>query len=86
MPRLGLSPTSPHADAGIRIDPPPSLPCPAGTRPAATAAAVPPEEPPGERDRSYGLRVGPWSSGSVDALRPSSGLFVVPTITSPAAR
>ena len=33
-PRDGLSPNSPHAaDAGMRIDPPPSLPCAIGTMP-----------------------------------------------------
>ena len=40
------------ADAGIRIDPPPSLAWPAGTIPAATAAAVPPEDPPAEWPRA----------------------------------
>ena len=57
-PRLGLSPTSPQQAAGMRIEPPPSLPCASGTIPAATAAAEPPEEPPGVRSRSHGLRVG----------------------------
>jgi hypothetical protein len=47
-PRVGLSPTSPHSLAGMRMDPPPSLACATGTRPAATAAADPPEEPPAE--------------------------------------
>src|SRR5262245_54233299 len=65
LPRDGLRPTNPHMAEGIRIDPPPSVPWPAGTMPAATAAAVPPEEPPALRDSAYGLRVGPWSSGSV---------------------
>ena len=45
-PRVGLSPTSPHMLAGMRIEPPPSLACAAGTMPAATAAAEPPLEPP----------------------------------------
>src|SRR5204863_2755805 len=58
-PRDGLSPTSPQALAGIRIDPPPSLACAAGTIPAATAAADPPLDPPGEREASHGLWVGP---------------------------
>jgi len=58
-PRDGLSPTSAHALAGIRIDPPPSLACAAATMPAATAAAEPPLEPPVERLVSQGLREGP---------------------------
>ena len=31
----------------MRIEPPPSLPWASGTMPAATAAAAPPDEPPG---------------------------------------
>ena len=58
-PRLGLSPTRPQAEAGMRIDPPPSLPCASGSIPDATAAALPPLDPPGVRVRSHGLRVGP---------------------------
>src|SRR3954463_12310238 len=46
--RVGLSPTSPHSRAGMRIDPPPSLACATGTMPLAPAAAGPPEDPPGE--------------------------------------
>ena len=38
----------------------PSLPCATGTVPEATAAADPPDEPPGERSRSQGLRVMPY--------------------------
>jgi hypothetical protein len=58
-PCEGFSPTSPQHDAGIRIDPPPSLAWAAGTMPAATAAAAPPLEPPGLWSVSHGLRVGP---------------------------
>ena len=58
-PRDGLSPTSPQHEAGMRIDPPPSLAWAIGTRPAATAAAEPPLDPPGERAVSHGLRVAP---------------------------
>ena len=57
--RDGLSPTSPHSLAGMRMDPPPSLACPTGTMPDATAAADPPLDPPVERAVSHGLRVGP---------------------------
>src|SRR3954453_12280658 len=47
--RVGLRPTSPHSDAGMRIEPPPSLACAIGTSPAATAAADPPLAPPAGR-------------------------------------
>ena len=54
--------------------------------PAATAAAEPPLEPPGEWSVLHGLRVGPHASGSVVGRLPNSGLLVRPAITSPAAR
>jgi hypothetical protein len=47
-PRVGLSPTSPHSLAGMRMEPPPSLACATDTMPDATAAAEPPDEPPVE--------------------------------------
>ena len=43
----------------MRIDPPPSDPVAKGTIPEAMAAALPPEDPPGEWSRFHGLRVGP---------------------------
>ena len=85
-PRDTLSPTSPHMLAGMRMDPPPSLAWAAGTMPAATAAALPPLDPPDERAVSQGLRVGPWARGSVVGRSPSSGVFVRPTNTKPARR
>ena len=85
-PRDGLSPTRPQTLAGMRIEPPPSLPCATGTMPAATAAAEPPLEPPGERVGSHGLCDGPYASGSVDGMVPSSGTLVLPITTRPAAR
>jgi hypothetical protein len=51
--------------AGIRIEPPPSVPSDSAPIPAATAAAEPPLEPPGVRLGSQGLRVGPKSALSV---------------------
>lgn len=36
----------PHDEAGNRIEPPPSQPSAMGIIPAATALALPPEEPP----------------------------------------
>ena len=62
-PWLGLSPTNPQHDAGMRMLPPPSEALAKGTIPAATAAAAPPLEPPGVRSRSHGLRVAPHAIG-----------------------
>ena len=64
-PRLGLMPTMPLMLAGMRIEPPPSLPCAKGTIPAATATAAPPLDPPASRDGSHGQRAGPAMSLSV---------------------
>jgi hypothetical protein len=64
-PRVGLRPKRPQAEAGIRIEPPPSPPLASGTRRAATAAPEPPEDPPGVRDGSQGLRAGPKVADSV---------------------
>ena len=58
-PREGFNPTSPQQDAGIRIEPPPSLAWAIGTTPAATMAAEPPLDPPAEWPVSHGLRVAP---------------------------
>src|SRR5262245_11324581 len=84
--RLGFNPTSPQLAAGTRIEPPPSLAWATGTMPAATAAADPPDEPPVEWSTFHGLRAGPHASDSVVIVVPSSGTFVRPTDTNPAAR
>ena len=70
----------------MRIEPPPSLPCAIATMPAATPAALPPEEPPGVREVSQGLRAGPKRSGSLTGRMPISGRLVLPTTIAPAAR
>ena len=64
-PRAGLIPNSPLTLAGMRIEPPPSLPCAKGSSPLATAVPAPPLEPPAERVRSHGVRDGGATSGSV---------------------
>ena len=86
MPRLVFRPTRPLQAAGMRIEPPPSLAPAAGTMPAATAAPEPPDEPPGVRVTSHGLRAGPHSVDSVMPLAPNSGVLVLPKMTSPASR
>ena len=57
-----------------------------GHRPAASAAAAPPLDPPGVRVVSHGLRHAPFSSDSVTATVPNSGVFVLPMIVKPAER
>ena len=70
----------------MRIEPAPSAATAAGTRPAATAAAEPPLEPPGVRSVSHGLRVTPHVIDSVNGHSPSSRIFVLPTTIAPASR
>src|SRR3954470_3132885 len=74
-----------HA-AGIRTLPAPSDPIAAVTSPAATAAALPPDEPPGVWLRDHGFRVCPNAGPLVNGHWPSSQVFVLPTITAPAVR
>src|ERR671917_2314436 len=58
-PNDGLNPKMPQNEAGMRTEPAPSLPCASGPRPAATAAAAPPLDPPAVRPSCHGLWVGP---------------------------
>ena len=65
LPRLVFIPNRPQQEAGIRIEPPPSVALASGNIPAATAAAEPPEEPPALCSRFHGLRVSPNRIDSV---------------------
>src|SRR3954468_6949908 len=56
-----------------------------GAKPAATAAALPPLDPPGTRVVSWGLRVGPNAEFSVELPMANSSRLVFPTMTAPAA-
>ena len=76
--RVGLRPNTPQADAGMRIEPPPSDAWATGMMRAATAAAAPPDDPPEECSVFQGLRVGPCRRGSVVGMRPHSGDELLP--------
>src|SRR6266516_2868196 len=82
--RVGLRPNKPQQDAGMRIEPPPSVPCAMGSMPDATAAAAPPLEPPALNSRFHGLRVGPNNFGSAEGERPNFEVLVLPRMTRPA--
>ena len=62
----------------MRTLPAPSVPTEIGAMPAATAAALPPEEPPGVLAGFQGLRVMPVSGELVSPLQPNSGVQVLP--------
>ena len=59
VPKLGLKPTTPQKEAGRMTEPLVWVPTASGTMRAATAAALPEDEPPGVRAGSCGLHVGP---------------------------
>ncbi len=63
-----------------------SDPSASGTQPDATAAPLPPDEPPGVRSRSWGLRVTPHSGLSVCRVWANSGVVVWPMMIAPARR
>jgi hypothetical protein len=64
--------------------PAPSVPIAAQARWAATAAPDPPDDPPGMRDESFGLRVVPvW--GLFVTPNASSWVLVLPSRTAPAS-
>ena len=56
-PYVGFNPTTPQKLDGCLIEPPVSDPRAQGTIPAATAAAEPPEEPPGTLFKFHGFLV-----------------------------
>src|SRR5579862_7875114 len=68
------------------MDPPPSLPVAIGRSPPTTAAAEPPDDPPGVRSWFHGLRVVPWSTVDVQLMPPNSGAVVCAASTAPVAR
>src|SRR5437660_1428383 len=86
LPAVPFIPTRPQKPAGMRIDPPPSPPVASGTRPPATAAAEPAEDPPVVLVRSQGLPVTPWRRVTLTFRPPNSLAVVWPVSTAPAAR
>ena len=78
-------PTTPQRAAGWRIEPPVSDPRASGLKPAATATALPPDEPPGTLVGSWGFFDGPKAEFSVDDPIANSSRFVLPTEMAPAA-
>ena len=90
-PTVGLRPTTPLIAAGQVTDPSVSVPIAASTSPAATAAALPDEEPHGSRSNAYGFRVCPPTAlqpeiDASDRMFAHSDRLVLLRITAPAAR
>ena len=74
----------PQAAAGMRIEPPVSVPSVASAMPAATLAADPPLDPPGDRVGSSGFLAGPNAESSFVVPNANSCRLVLPTRTAPA--
>ena len=77
-PNWALIPKIPDRDAGIRMEPPPSVPRAIVVMPAAILAAAPALDPPGVLLRSHGLQVIPVKGESPTALHPNSLVVVLP--------
>src|SRR6516162_6559078 len=84
-PYVGLTPTILQNEAGSRMEPPVSVPSAIGTLHAPTVLALPPDDPPGTRVGSHGLRVGKNAEFSHDDPIANSSIFVLPMITAPAS-
>src|SRR5262244_3096446 len=82
-PKLALKPTDPVKLAGIRMEPPPSVPICKAPMPQVAATAAPPLEPPGVSAGFQGLRVMPVKGLSVTPFQPNSGVVVLPSNTAP---
>ena len=79
----------PQNDAGWRIEPPVSVPvAPIASR-ADTAAAEPPDDPPGTSTavwscrRCHGLVTGPYAEVMFDEPMANSSMFALPRNTAP---
>src|SRR5215831_20512947 len=83
-PYVGMSPASPQCDDGPRIEPPVSDLSANGTRPAATAAPEPLDEPPVKCSRFQGLRAGGHGRSNDGPPCANSWVASLPSSTPPA--
>src|SRR4051812_31028625 len=79
-------PAMPHIDAGLRIEPPVSVPIAAGKKPAASPAPLPLDEPPGKWSRFHGLRAGGHGRSNDGPPTANSWVDSLPSSTPPASR
>src|SRR5919198_3090780 len=84
-PKVGMRPTTPQSDAGPRIEPPVSEPSASGTRPAATAAPDPDEEPPVKCTGFHGFRAGGHGRSNDGPAWAISCVASLPSSTAPAS-
>ena len=84
-PVRGLQPDDPAESRGLADRTPGIGADRAGRQPPATAAAEPPEDPPGTRSRSQGLRTGPNAEFSFEDPIANSSMLVLPSTEAPAS-
>ena len=85
-PQVVFRPVTPQQAAGIRTEPPVSVPRATSASPAATATAEPLDDPPGSRRGSAGFTGVPDQGFTPLADQHSSVRLVLPTIRAPARR
>ena len=85
-PQVVFRPAIPQQAAGIRMEPPVSVPRATSASPAATATADPLDDPPGSRRGSAGFTGVPDHGLTPLADQHSSARLVLPTIRAPARR
>src|SRR3984885_15327650 len=85
-PQVVFSPQIPQQAAGIRIDPPVSVPYATSASPVATATADPLDDPPGASEGSSGFSGVPNHGLIPVTPSASSCRLVLPTTRAPAAR
>ena len=83
---MGFSPTIPLALAGLRTDPPVSVPSASGKKPAASPAPEPEEEPPGWWSVFHGLRAGGNGRSKLGPPMANSWVDSLPITMAPAWR
>ena len=85
-PYVGFRPETPQNAAGMRIEPPVSVPSASAAWPSASATAEPPLLPPATRSGSCGFRHGGKCGFTLVMPHANSCVSVLPTTIAPAAR
>src|SRR5271168_55123 len=83
-PYVGIIAGMPQQAPGCRMEPPVSVPSATTAKPAATAAAEPPDEPPGTLSSATGFRTAPYAEFSLELPIANSSQLVLPRMTAPA--
>src|SRR5262249_31195716 len=82
---VAFMPAMPHIVAGLRTEPPVSVPIANGTNPAAVAAPAPLDDPPQKWSRFHGLRAGGHGRSNDGPPVANSCVEHLPMKTPPAA-